>query len=88
MSLLFDDGRIKNRFKWVNMQIGITGIANGGKTVFLTSLLWHLWKLGASDFILDGDELIDAQKHPKNYGHLVVRIAGLNALFVELSKLE
>jgi hypothetical protein len=47
------------------MQIGITGLANGGKTVFLTSLLWHLSELGASDFILDGNVgLTDFRERP------------------------
>lgn len=32
------------------MKIGVTGIANGGKTVFLTSLLWQLAELESSDF--------------------------------------
>lgn len=34
------------------MKIGITGIANGGKTVFLTSLLWQLEELNSSKFSL------------------------------------
>ncbi|MBN2686295.1 MAG: YcjX family protein [Pontiellaceae bacterium] len=35
------------------MQIGITGIANGGKTVFLSSLLWQLAEIeNADDFSL------------------------------------
>ncbi len=34
------------------MKVGITGIANGGKTIFLTSLLWHLTELESSNFSL------------------------------------
>lgn len=34
------------------MKIGITGIANGGKTVFLTSLLWQLTELESADFTI------------------------------------
>lgn len=30
--------------------------------------------------------LIDAKEHPENYRHLVVRVAGYSAMFVELSK--
>lgn len=40
------------------MQVGITGIANGGKTVFLTSLLWQLAEIeSAEDFSLGNIEL-------------------------------
>jgi len=37
------------------MKIGITGIANGGKTVFLTSLLWQLSELDSGSFSLGHD---------------------------------
>ena len=37
------------------MKIGITGIANGGKTVFLTSLLWQLAELDSGSFSLGHD---------------------------------
>ncbi len=36
--------------------------------------------------VLNRDTLLDAQKHPENYAHLVVRVAGYSAFFVELSK--
>lgn len=36
--------------------------------------------------ILDADVLIDAQKHPKDYRHLLVRITGYNAYFVSIGK--
>ena len=32
------------------------------------------------------ETLLDAQKHPENYKHLVVRVAGYSALFTTLSK--
>ena len=32
------------------------------------------------------ETLLDAQKHPENYRHLVVRVAGYSALFTTLSK--
>jgi len=38
--------------------------------------------------VLDAERLRDAKKHPERYRDLVVRIAGLNARFVELSELE
>ena len=38
--------------------------------------------------VLDADQLRRAQKHPDRYRDIVVRIAGLNARFVELSQLE
>jgi formate C-acetyltransferase len=38
--------------------------------------------------VLDAEKLRDAKKHPECYRDLVVRIAGLNARFVELSELE
>lgn len=36
--------------------------------------------------VVSRETLIDAQKHPENYKHLVVRVAGYSALFTTLSK--
>ena len=36
--------------------------------------------------VVSRDTLLDAQKHPENYKHLVVRVAGYSALFTTLSK--
>ena len=36
--------------------------------------------------VVDRETLLDAQKHPENYAHLVVRVAGYSALFTTLSK--
>lgn len=36
--------------------------------------------------VVDRDTLLDAQKHPEKYKHLVVRVAGYSALFTTLSK--
>ncbi|MCD7752759.1 MAG: glycyl radical protein [Lachnospiraceae bacterium] len=36
--------------------------------------------------VVDKDTLLDAQKHPEKYAHLVVRVAGYSALFTTLSK--
>ena len=36
--------------------------------------------------VVDRDTLIDAQKNPENYKHLIVRVAGYSALFTSLSK--
>ncbi|MDD3340194.1 MAG: glycyl radical protein [Lachnospiraceae bacterium] len=36
--------------------------------------------------VVDRSTLLDAQKHPENYKHLVVRVAGYSALFTTLSK--
>ena len=36
--------------------------------------------------VVDRATLIDAQKHPEKYAHLVVRVAGYSALFTTLSK--
>lgn len=36
--------------------------------------------------VVDKKTLLDAQKHPENYRHLVVRVAGYSALFTTLSK--
>ena len=36
--------------------------------------------------VVDKNTLIDAQKHPENYKHLVVRVAGYSALFTTLSR--
>ena len=36
--------------------------------------------------VLNRDTLLDAQKHPENYAHLVVRVAGYSALFTTLSR--
>ena len=35
---------------------------------------------------MDNKTLIDAQKHPEKYAHLVVRVAGYSALFTTLSR--
>ena len=36
--------------------------------------------------VVDRETLLDAQKHPENYAHLVVRVAGYSALFTALSR--
>ena len=36
--------------------------------------------------VVSRETLIDAQKHPENYKHLVVRVAGYSALFTTLSR--
>lgn len=36
--------------------------------------------------VVDRATLLDAQKHPENYGNLIVRVAGYSAIFVELAK--
>lgn len=36
--------------------------------------------------VVSKETLLDAQKHPENYKHLVVRVAGYSALFTTLSK--
>ncbi|HJJ66380.1 MAG TPA: glycyl radical protein [Methanocorpusculum sp.] len=36
--------------------------------------------------VVDRETLLDAQKHPEQYKHLVVRVAGYSALFTTLSK--
>ncbi|UCE55560.1 MAG: hypothetical protein JSV31_08980, partial [Desulfobacterales bacterium] len=36
--------------------------------------------------MLDPDMLRDAQKHPQNYRHLLVRITGYNAYFTTVGK--
>ncbi|MCD8301266.1 MAG: glycyl radical protein [Clostridiales bacterium] len=36
--------------------------------------------------VVTRETLLDAQKHPENYRHLVVRVAGYSALFTTLSK--
>ena len=36
--------------------------------------------------VVTRETLLDAQKHPENYKHLVVRVAGYSALFTTLSK--
>jgi len=36
--------------------------------------------------IIDADMLRDAQQHPENYRHLLVRVTGYNAYFVSIGK--
>lgn len=36
--------------------------------------------------VVDRKTLLDAQKHPENYAHLIVRVAGYSALFTGLSR--
>ncbi|MCD8353274.1 MAG: glycyl radical protein [Clostridiales bacterium] len=43
--------------------------------------LWHI-----QFNIINRQTLLDAQKHPENYGNLLVRVAGYSAYFCELSK--
>jgi len=48
---------------------------------------WHDLKLWHIQFnVLNTDTLRKAQKHPEQYGNLLVRIAGYSAYFTELSK--
>lgn len=48
---------------------------------------WHDLKLWHIQFnVLNTDTLREAQKHPEQYGNLLVRIAGYSAYFTELSK--
>ena len=37
--------------------------------------------------VVSRETLLDAQKHPEKYKHLVVRVAGYSALFTTLSKI-
>ena len=39
-----------------------------------------------SSNVVSRETLVDAQKHPENYKHLVVRVAGYSALFTTLSR--
>ncbi len=50
------------------MKIGITGIANGGKTVFLTSLIWQLKEYSSADFKLHDKFGSPKFKHLPNNG--------------------
>lgn len=43
--------------------------------------LWHI-----QFNIINQETLLDAQRHPENYGDLLVRVAGYSAYFCELSK--
>ena len=36
--------------------------------------------------VVDRETLLDAQKHPDKYPHLIVRVAGYSAIFTTLSK--
>ena len=36
--------------------------------------------------MLDADLLKDAQRHPENYRHLLVRVTGYNAYFTSIGK--
>ena len=36
--------------------------------------------------VVDKETLLDAQKYPEKYKHLVVRVAGYSALFTTLSR--
>ena len=36
--------------------------------------------------MLDVDTLIDAQKHPEEYRHLLVRVTGYNAYFTSIGR--
>ncbi len=49
-------------------RVAITGIAGGGKTVFLSSLLWHLSEFESSDFALTGQAKISGW-HELNSGY-------------------
>ncbi|MBI2859694.1 MAG: hypothetical protein HYX90_11525 [Chloroflexi bacterium] len=48
---------------------------------------WHDLGIHHIQFnIVDTNMLLDAQKHPEKYQHLVVRVAGYSAYFVDLSR--
>ena len=53
------------------------------------SLLRSIIELGAMHVhfnVVDADVLLEAQKNPEKYRHLVVRVAGYSAYFVDLPK--
>jgi len=57
----------------------------------LPSLCEAFFRAGGQELqisVLDAEQLRAAKAHPERFRDLVVRIAGLNARFVELSELE
>ncbi|MFC1534458.1 pyruvate formate lyase family protein, partial [Thermodesulfobacteriota bacterium] len=58
-------------------------------TKFLILISTYLGDYGGQHIqfnVIDREILLDAQRHPKNYGNLVVRVAGYSALWVELHR--
>jgi pyruvate-formate lyase len=77
-------------FKGVyNFNLSLVGAQ--GKPEVLGALIDAFIASGGQELqvaVLDPAKLREAQAHPEGFGDLVVRIAGLNARFVELSRRE
>lgn len=62
----------------------IEGKAGAQKFLTLNDTYFNLGGYQVQYNIVDGKMLQDAQKHPENYGDLMVRVAGFTARFVDL----
>ncbi len=62
----------------------IEGDAGSKKFIALNDAYFRLGGYHIQHNVVDRDMLIDAQKHPQNYGDLMVRVAGFTARFVDL----
>jgi formate C-acetyltransferase len=79
--------------KWFSgiYNLNITLAAGQAAPEVIRSLMEAFFTDGGQEIqinVLDAEKLRDAKEHPERYRDLVVRIAGLNARFVELSDLE
>lgn len=73
----------------LNIKLSPACVAGESGTEKLVQFIeaWRDLKLWHVQFnVLNTDTLREAQKHPENYGNLLVRIAGYSAYFTELTK--
>lgn len=59
---------------------------NRAKLECLFAVYWRLGGIQANISVVDQDELIDAMAHPERYPHLLVRLGGWTARFVQLER--
>lgn len=62
----------------------ISGDAGAKKFISLNDAYFRLGGYQVQYNIVDRAMLVDAQKHPENYGDLMVRVAGFTARFIDL----
>ncbi len=62
----------------------IEGVSGSKKFIALNDAYFNMGGYQVQYNIVDREMLLDAQKHPQNYGDLMVRVAGFTAKFIDL----
>jgi formate C-acetyltransferase len=71
-----------------NIKFNASSVQNGKGRRRLSEILWTYMTLGGQQVqvnIVDNETLIDAQRRPEAYRHLLVRVAGFSAYFTDLT---